>query len=136
MLSLSCLIDVSMLFSMLASPLPSSLDTYSLSISSLGCKALCIVLSFLVFVSICWNSSLVHFKNGPKYLTRRTAQLFILFIRFLPYSFVSSSFLILLRYFKKFFLFHLCLFDGVCLQYSLIFVIFFFSERSDFFLIC
>ena len=38
---------------------------YSLSTSSLGRKALCIV--------ICWNS-LVHFENGPMYLMRLTAQ--------------------------------------------------------------
>ena len=31
-----------------------------------------IVMSFLVLGSICW-SSLVHFKNGPEYLTRRTS---------------------------------------------------------------
>ena len=38
-----------LLSSMLASPLPPSfLETYSLSTSSLGCKALCIVISFLV----------------------------------------------------------------------------------------
>ena len=56
---------------MLVSPLPPFfLDSYSLSRSSLGCKALCNVISFLVLWSICWSSSLVHFKNGPKNLTR------------------------------------------------------------------
>ena len=34
--------------------------------------------SFLVLWSICWSSSLVHFKNDPEYLLRRTAQVFIL----------------------------------------------------------
>ena len=41
-------LDASMLSWMLVSPLPSSfLDTYSLSLSSLLCMALCIVMSFL-----------------------------------------------------------------------------------------
>ena len=44
--------------------------TYSLSISSLGCSALCMVIIFLVLWSICFISSLVHFQNGPEYLTR------------------------------------------------------------------
>ena len=41
-------------------------DIYSLSMSSLGCKDLCIVVTFLVFWSVCWGSSVVHFKNGPE----------------------------------------------------------------------
>ena len=44
--------------------------TYCLLTSSLGCNALCMVISFLVLWSICLCSSLVHFKNGPEYLTR------------------------------------------------------------------
>ena len=49
MQSSSRYIVASTLSSMLVSPRPSSfLDTYSLSMSSLGCKALCIVMSFLV----------------------------------------------------------------------------------------
>ena len=41
--------DVSTLSSILACPLPPSfLGTYSLSTSSLGCNALCMVMSFLV----------------------------------------------------------------------------------------
>ena len=40
---------------------------HNLSISSLGCEALCMVISLLVLWSICWSSSLVHFKNTPKY---------------------------------------------------------------------
>ena len=62
--------EVSTLSSMQASSLPPSfLHTCSLSISSLGCKALRIVMSFLVFWSIC--SSFALYKNGPEYLTRR-----------------------------------------------------------------
>ena len=65
------------------SPSPSLLDTYSLSTSSLGCNALCMVVSFLVLWSICLSSSLVLFNNGPEYLTRGTAQLFIPLTMFL-----------------------------------------------------
>ena len=89
---------------MLTSPLPPSfLDTYSLSMSSLGCNALCMGISFLVLWSICLSSSLVHFKKGPEYLTRETAQVFIplWFIPlmwFLPHSYVSSTLRVLLRY--------------------------------------
>ena len=74
----------------------SFLDTYNLSTSSLGCQTLCIILSFFVLASICF--SLVHFKNGPAYLTRGTAKVFTAFIRLRQYFFVSSSFLILLRH--------------------------------------
>ena len=89
-------IDASTLFSMLVNPLPPSfLDTYILTTSSLGCNALCMVISVLVLWSICLRSSLVIFKNGPKYLT---APVFIALIRFILHSFVSSSFLVLLRY--------------------------------------
>ena len=63
---------------MLASPLPPSfLDTYSLS-TSLGCKDLHMVISFLVLWPICLSSLLIHFKNRPEYLTRETVQIFIL----------------------------------------------------------
>ena len=84
---------------MLAGPLPPSfLETYSLSTSSLGYNALCIVISFLVLWSICLSSSMVHLRKGPEYLTRGTAQVFIPLISVLLLSFVSSSFLVLLRY--------------------------------------
>ena len=43
-------------------------------------------------------SSLVHFKVCPEYLTRSIAQVSIPLIRFPLHSFVSSSFLVLLRY--------------------------------------
>ena len=87
------------LSSMLAIPLPPSfLGTYSLSTSSLVCNALCLVISFLVLWSIYLSSSLIHLRKGPEYLKRGTAQVFIPLIRFLLESFVSSSFLVLLRY--------------------------------------
>ena len=77
-------IEASTLSSVLVSPLPPSfLDAFSLSTSSLAYKALCIVISFLVLVSICLSSSLVHFKNGLENLTSGTAHVFVPFIRFL-----------------------------------------------------
>ena len=76
------------------------------------------VIIFLVLWSVC--SSLVHFKNGLKYLTKGTAQVFIPLINFLQYSFVTSSSLVLLKY--SFFLFYLHLFDGVSFQYPQAFV--------------
>ena len=119
---------------MLVSPLhPSFLDTYSLSTSSLGYKALCVVIRFLSLLSIYLSYFLVHFKNGPEYLTRDTDQAFIAFISFRLYSLVLSSFLVLLRYSFLIFFFHLSLFDGVCFHYSQVFVRFLFSERSNFF---
>ena len=68
MMSLSRRIDVSMQFSMLARHLSHFfLGTYSLSMLSQGFKDVCIVITFLVLWSICWSSSLVHFKNSPRY---------------------------------------------------------------------
>ena len=81
--SLYRIIFYSILCSILLSPLPPSfLDTYSLSTPSLGCNAVCIVISFLVLWSICLSSSLVHLKKGLEYLTRGTAQVFIPLIFF------------------------------------------------------
>ena len=52
---------------MLTSPLrPSFLDTYSQS--SLGCKAMYIVIKFLVLWLISLSSYLDHFKNVPEFL--------------------------------------------------------------------
>ena len=87
---------------MLASPLPPSfLDTYCLSTSSLGCNALYMVISFLVLWSICLSSHRVHLRKGPEYLTRGTVQIFIPLMRFLLESFVSSSFVVCLRYYFR-----------------------------------
>ena len=94
---------------MLASPLPPSfLDTYSLSMSSLGCKALSIVINFLALWFICLGFSLVYSKKGPEYLSRETTQVFIPLMRFLRQSLASRSFLVRLRFTFYFFL-HLCL---------------------------
>ena len=119
---------------MLVSPLPPSfLDTYSLSMSSLGCNAFCMVISFLVLWSICLSSSLNHFKNGPKYLTKGTSQVFIPLIRFLVYSFVLSSFLVLPRYsFLSFSFISSCLmiFPSIC-RFPVLQAFYFFSWFSS-----
>ena len=90
MILLATVISLSLLFIMQSSKLscpldPSFLATYSLSMSSLGCKALCISINFLVLWSICRSYSFVHFKNGLEYLRRGATPLFI------P-SLLSSSF--------------------------------------------
>ena len=56
--------------------------TYSLSISSLGYKIVCIIMSFLVILSICRSSSLVLFKNEPENLSMGTAQALIPLMKF------------------------------------------------------
>ena len=93
MWSSSRCMDASTVSSMLASPLPPSfLDTYSLSTWSLGCNALCMVISFLVLYSICLSSSLVHLGKGPGYLTWGTAEVFIPLMKFLLESFFRVVF--------------------------------------------
>ena len=99
--------------------------------SSLGCKALSMVISFLI-CSICLSSSVVHFKNCLMYLTRVTAQVFTHFLRFLPYSLFSSVFFLLRQSSIFFFHFNLC--DGVCFQYSKVFRSYLFTSFLIFFL--
>ena len=100
---------------MLANPLPPSFfNTYSLSTSSLWCNALCMVINFPVLWSICLSSSLVHLRKGTEYLTRSTAQVFILLMRLLLVSFVLSSSHSPEIFFSDH-VFHLHLFDGVSL---------------------
>ena len=53
--------------------------------------ALCIVISFLILWSMCFSSSLVHFKNGPEYLTRQTAQVSIHIVIFIILLHASFS---------------------------------------------
>ena len=106
--------DASIRSSILVSLLSSSFcNTYSLSTLSLECKVLCVVISFLNLWPICLSSSLVHFKNDPEYLMKGTTLVFIPLISFLLYSFVLSSFLVLLRY--SFFIFS---FISACLIVS------------------
>ena len=120
------------LSSMLARPLPASfLDI--LSMSYLACKALCIIINFLVFCSVCWRSSLVYFRNGPEYLTRGTTQEFIRLMRFLLYSFSFEFSRFPVVFFPLFF--HLLLYDDVYFQYFQVLVSFLFSKHSYFFLI-
>ena len=111
---------------------PSFLDTYSLFSSTLRCKALCIVISFLVLWSICWNSFLIHFKNDSVYFTRGTTQVIIPLIKFLLYRLVLISFLVLFRYSFLILFIHFRFFGGVRFQYYPVIVSFLFSECSDF----
>ena len=94
------------------------------------CKALCLIMSFLVLRFICW-SSLVHFNKSPEYFTKDAAQVFIPLMKFLQYDLVFSFFRGILLYL----FFHLRMFNGFRFQHSQRFVGFPFSERSDFFLI-
>ena len=55
------------------------------------CYFLCIVINFLVLLSIFPHSSLVQFKNGSEYLTREATQLLISLIRFLAQNLGSRS---------------------------------------------
>ena len=57
----------------------------------------CLVINFLVLWSICLSWSLVHYKNGTKYLSRAITQVYIPLTRFQQQSFVSCNFLALLR---------------------------------------
>ena len=99
MWSLSRRIDALKLSSILGRPLPPSfIVIYSLSSSCLGCNALCMVISFLVLWSIRLSSSLFYFKNGPSISRVEITQVSISLIRCLVYSFVSNSFLIMLKY--------------------------------------
>ena len=108
------------------------LDTYSLSTSFLVCNSLCVFISVLDLCSISLSSSLVHFKNGPVYLTMKTARVFIPSIKFLLYSFVSGSFTRSPEILFLNFLFHRRLFNGVSLQYSKVILGFLFSKLSNF----
>ena len=95
--------------------------------------ALCMVISFLILWSICLSFSQVRFKNDPRYLMMRTAQVFIPLIRFLLYSFFFlRSPLVPLRYSFLISFFHLNLFDGVMSQDAQVFVgfLFYFSIFS------
>ena len=129
----SRLIYASTLFSMLASHLhPSFLDKLILSTSSLmpglmhGHSLSCTLVHFFkFFLSSLQKWSRVSFRG-------RAAQVFIPLINFLLYTFVSSSFLVLLKYSSLIFFFHLRLFDGVSIQYSQILVHFHFCNWSDF----
>ena len=91
----------------------SFLDTHSLSVSSQGCKVLCLVSSLLVLWSICLSSSLVHFQNPRGFLTSRAAKMLLPLMRLLLFNMVLDSVLVLLRY--SFFIFS---FISTCLMVS------------------
>ena len=92
--SSSPIINVSTQYLMLASPLSPFLDTYSLSLSS-GCNAMCIDIFSCPLVNL--SHPVVHCKNGPEYVRRRTTPVLILLIRFPQLSLISNIF-VLLRY--------------------------------------
>ena len=79
----------------------------------LACKALRIVINFLVLWSIYQSSSLIHFKNGPEYFTRGTAKVFIPLTRFLLQSSVSRSLSFLRQSFLIFSFISVCLMVSV-----------------------
>src|SRR5215469_4856525 len=77
------------------SPLPPSfLFTYSLSISAFGWYILYIVSIFLVFLSICFISSILQLIISKLYLSTGTASAPIAVILFLAFS---SDFIIILN---------------------------------------
>ena len=97
--SSSLCIDESKLSSMLVSSLPPPfLVTYSLSISSPGCKVLCIVINFYVLWTIYRSSSFVHLKYGLHNVTWRTSQVFIYLMRWILQYLASVCFLVRLKY--------------------------------------
>ena len=94
-----------------------------LSVSPLGSKAFCIIMSFLVLRSISWSSSLVHFRNGSECLSLWWDFCYVVWLRVI----FSISYYILLIFF-----FYLHLFDRVPFQYTQVLVSFLFSDRPDF----
>ena len=52
---------------------PSFLGKYNLQALSLGCNALCIVIIFLIILSLVCNCSLVHSMKGAEYLNEEPA---------------------------------------------------------------
>ena len=100
------LIDVSTLSLMLVSPFPPSfLKIYSLSMSSLGWMALCIVISFIVLWSIFKVLPTTTLRMVPSIL-QGLNEVFIRLMSFQLYSLVSSCFLVLLKHTSIIFFFH------------------------------
>ena len=117
---------------MFSSLLPSFIDTYSLSTSSLGCKALRIVMKFLVLNSICWSLPASTLRMSPSNLRGGRPSFLSLWWDFfyVVWLWVVFSFSWSILFFNSFN--DLRLFDGVRFQYSKVFVNFLFFERSDF----
>ena len=112
---------------MLTILLPSFLDTHSMSISFLGCKTLCIIINFIVLWSICLSSSHVKFRNGPNILQGLLPRCLFLWWDFCCWAWLTEVFSFDWSILWLFF-FHFCLFDYVCFQYSLVLIIFLFSN--------
>ena len=90
---------------------PSFRGKYNLSTLLFGCKALCIVISFLVCLSSCSISNFVQSRNAAEYLSSDIAQVLIPFMRFPALLFHN-------------FIFHFMVFYLICLKHSQIFVAF------------
>ena len=108
------------------------LNTYRLSTSSLGCKALCMVISFLIPGSFVWNflwftlrriSSILRGVQ-PSYLPLLWGSCNVICSQ-VGFSFSWDTLI--------YFFFHFHLFDDISFQYSQVFVWFLFSVGSDFF---
>ena len=130
-------IDVFSQSSTLVSPLY-FLDIYSLSISTLICKALYIVINFLILSSICLCSTLVHCKNGPEYMTRVLPCYLSIKCDFFLQSLLSRSFLHVQTYYFLIFSFSadFLIFLNICYFYFLEAFWFVFQsvmDRSGFF---
>ena len=114
-------IDASTLSWMLTSPHPPFLDTYSLSTTSLGYKALCIVISFLAEILLSSTLRMIPSVLWVGYLSLWW-DFYVIWFRVV----FSSSWVFSFNFF-----FHLHLFDGVRFEYSQVSLLF--SELSDFF---
>ena len=98
----------------------------SLSTSSRECKALCIVIGFLVLSFICEVLHTSTLRMVPSILRGGQPRYLSLRWNFCYVVWSQVVFFVIHGYLKKTF-FHLCIFDGVC------FISFLFSDRSDFF---
>ena len=105
---------------------------YLCHLSGVGpCASPSTIFFFSLFV---WVFPLLILGMFPSMLQGGPLRLFILLMRFLLLSLVSS-FTVHPRFsFLIFFFFYVCLFDGICIQYFQMLVIFLFSEWSDSFL--
>ena len=86
-------------------------------------------LVYMFFGPICLGYSLIQFKKGPEYITRGTAQVFILLMRFLLRRLDSKSFPVPLIYSFLTFSF-VCSFNTVRFQCFQVLVIFFYVAKE------
>ena len=127
-------INASTQYLMLTIPLP-HLYRNGVSVTSIGYKAKCTVITLIVLWPVCLSSFLVNFKNGPEYITRENSLLFIPLMSFFT---TELSFVKFRRssgvHFKCFF-FHQSLLVGVRFHIFKLLVIFLFCKYSHPFLI-